>query len=190
MPHLLDCPEIKHVSLFSFCVPHCPYRKSGPEVADESSACRDAEGKLCNGPNCSGDAEHWPKWLHISAHEQRSGEMFLLWEGVILFPSFLEQVKNSVHPNSSLPSNWIQDENILFASNHIVSGKINSLINHVSDILKKCLYSLKIKTKNPSLTYRDIVSHKLSNSSIFFFRWKNVISSLSFILTCGTLLNV
>ena len=95
--------------------------------------------------------------------------MFLLWEGVILFPSFLEQVKNSVHSNSSLPSNWIQDENILFASNHIVSGKINSLINHVSDILKKCLYSLKIKTKNPSLTYRDIVSHKLSNSSIFFF---------------------
>ena len=52
--------------------------------------------------------------------------MFLLWEGVILFPSFLEQVKNSVHPNSSLPSNWIQDENILFASNHIVSGKITS----------------------------------------------------------------
>ena len=98
--------------------------------------------------------------------------MFLLWEGVILFPSFLEQVKNSVHSNSSLPSNWIQDENILFASNHIVSGKINSLINHVSDILKKCLYSLKIKTKNPSLTYRDIVSHKLSNSSIFFFQVK------------------
>ena len=47
MPHLLDCPEIKHISLFSFCVPHCPYRKSGPEVADKSSACRDAEGKLC-----------------------------------------------------------------------------------------------------------------------------------------------
>ena len=47
MPHLLDCPEIKHISLFSFCVPHCPYRKSGPKVADKSSACRDAEGKLC-----------------------------------------------------------------------------------------------------------------------------------------------
>ena len=47
MPHLLDYPEIKHISLFSFCVPHCPYRKSGPEFVDKSSACRDAEGKLC-----------------------------------------------------------------------------------------------------------------------------------------------
>ena len=47
MPHLLDYPEIKHMSLFSFCVPHCPYRKSGPEFVDKSSACRDAEGKLC-----------------------------------------------------------------------------------------------------------------------------------------------
>ena len=47
MPHLLDYPEIKHISLFSFCVPHCPYRKSGPEFVDKSSACRDAEGMLC-----------------------------------------------------------------------------------------------------------------------------------------------
>ena len=47
MPHLLDCPEIKHISLFSFCVLRCPYRKSGPEFVDKSSACRDAEGKLC-----------------------------------------------------------------------------------------------------------------------------------------------
>ena len=46
MPHL-DCPEIKHIPLFSFCVPQCPYRKSGPEVADRSSACRDVQGKLC-----------------------------------------------------------------------------------------------------------------------------------------------
>ena len=107
--------------------------------------------------------------LHIPAHEQRSGERFLFWEGLILSPSFLEQVKNSLHSKGSLPSNWVQDENILFASDHIISGKTNSSINQVSDILKKCLYSLKIKTeKNLSLTYRDIVSHKLSNSSIFF----------------------
>ena len=99
--------------------------------------------------------------------------MFLLWEGVILSPSFLEHVKNSLHSNGSLPSNWVQDENIRFASNHIISGKINPSINHVSDILEKCLYSLKIKTeKNLTLIYRGIVSHKLSNSSIFFFRCK------------------
>ena len=47
MPHLLDCPEIKHISLFSFSVPHYSYSKSGPEVADRSSTCRDAQGKLC-----------------------------------------------------------------------------------------------------------------------------------------------
>ena len=76
--------------------------------------------------------------------------MFLLWEGVILSPSFLEHVKNSLHSNGSLPSNWVQDENICFASNHIISGKINPSINHVSDILKKCLYSLKIKTEKIS----------------------------------------
>ena len=52
MPHLLDCPEIKHIPLFSFCVPYCPYRNSGPEFVDKSSACRDAESKLCAmGPN-------------------------------------------------------------------------------------------------------------------------------------------
>ena len=31
--------------------------------------------------------------------------MFLLWEGVILSPSFLEHVKTSLHSNGSLPSN-------------------------------------------------------------------------------------
>ena len=52
MPHLLDCSEIKHIPLFSFCVAHCPYRNSGPEFVDKSSACRDAESKLCAmGPN-------------------------------------------------------------------------------------------------------------------------------------------
>ena len=110
--------------------------------------------------------------LHIPAHEQRSGERFLPWEGLTLSPSFLEQVKNSLHSKGSLPSNWVQDENILFASDHIISGKTNSSINQVSDVLKNCLYSIKIKTKNISLTYRDIVSHKLSNSSIFHFQVK------------------
>ena len=97
--------------------------------------------------------------------------MFLLWEGVILSPSFLEHVKNSLHSNASLPSNWVQDENIRFASDHIISGEINSSNNHVSDILKKCLYTLKTITGKKYLLnlHRDFVSQKLSNSSIFFF---------------------
>ena len=97
--------------------------------------------------------------------------MFLLWEGVILSPSFLEHVKNSVHSNGSLPSNWVQDENIRFASDHIISGKINSSISQVSDILKKCLYTLKTITGKKSLLnlHRDFVSHKLCNR-VYFFR--------------------
>ena len=95
--------------------------------------------------------------------------MFLPWEGLTLSSSFLEHVKNSVHSKGSLPSNWVQDENNFFASNHIISGKMNSSINQVSDILKKCLYTLKIITGKTLLnSHSDFVSHKLSNSSIFF----------------------
>ena len=96
--------------------------------------------------------------------------MFLLWEGVILSPSFLEHVKNSLHSNGSLPSNWVQDENIRFASDHIISGKINSSISQVSDILKKCLYTLKTITgKNISLTYTEILYLTSYPIAVYFF---------------------
>ena len=96
--------------------------------------------------------------------------MFLLWEGLILSPSFLEHVKNSFHSSGSLPSNWVQDENIRFASDHIISGKINSSINQVSDILKKCLYTLKTITgKNLSLTYTEILYLTSYAIAVYFF---------------------
>ena len=97
--------------------------------------------------------------------------MFLLWEGVILSPSFLEHMKTSLHSNGSLPSNWVQDENFCFARDHIISGKINSSSSHVSDILKKCLYTLKTITGKKYLLnlHRDFVSQKLSNSIIYIF---------------------
>ena len=69
--------------------------------------------------------------------------MFLPWEGLTLSSSFLEHVKNSLHSNGNLPSNWGQDENSLFASDHIISGKINSSFNEVSDILKSVYILLK-----------------------------------------------
>ena len=158
MPHLLDCPEIKHVSLFSFCVPHCPYRKSGPEVADKSSACRDAEGKLCAmGPIVAEMQSTDPSGSTFLLTSRGVGRCSCFGRGWY-FLLVSEQVKNSVHSNSSLPSNWIQDENIRFASDHIISGKFNSSISQVSDILKKCLYTFKTITgKNLSLTYTEIL---------------------------------
>ena len=96
--------------------------------------------------------------------------MFLLWEGVILSPSFLEHVKTSLHSNGSLPSNWVQDENFCFARDHIISGKINSSSNHVSDILKKCLYTLKTITgKNISLTYTEILYLKSYPIALYIY---------------------
>ena len=102
--------------------------------------------------------------------------MFLPWEGLTLSSSFLEHVKNSVHSKGSLPSNWVQDENNFFASDHIISGKMNSSINQVSDILKKCLYTLKIITgKALSLTYTEILyltSYPIAVYCFFFFLLK------------------
>ena len=96
--------------------------------------------------------------------------MFLPWEGLILSPSFLEHVKNSVHSKGSLPSNWVQDENNFFASDHIISGKMNSSINQLSDILKKCLYTLKIITgKTLSLTHTAILYLTSYPIAVYFF---------------------
>jgi len=68
---------------------------------DRSSTCRDAEGMLCAmGMIVAGMQS--PSGSTFPAHEQRSGEMFLPWEWVIFSPSFLEQVKNSLHSKDSL----------------------------------------------------------------------------------------
>ena len=98
--------------------------------------------------------------------------MFLPWEGLILSPSFLEHVKNSVHSKGSLPSNWVQDENILFASYRIISGKMNSSIDQVSGYIEKVLYTLKTITgkKNLSLTYTEILYLTSYPIAVFFFR--------------------
>ena len=71
------------------------------KAADSNSACRDAEGMLCAMGMIVAEMQS-PSGSTSPAHEQRSGEMFLPWEWVIISPSFLEQVKSSLHSKDSL----------------------------------------------------------------------------------------